>query len=126
YRKQQMLGSDLHIVEFHPDKNPSQIVKSPGGKRQQLSAFKHQWYADRGWKIKAAINLGFFNMNDASSLHMGLLARDSGFVEGVPNNGMECWLNKDGTLNIKQLNLVGVKGIGTNWTWGTSLAYSLV
>lgn len=119
-------GSRVEVVSFHPKDNPSQIVRSPTGRRQPLKDFSHKWYTDREYKVVGAINLGFFVMAQPASLHLGLFARDSGFIDGVPNNGHEMWLNKDGELNIAQLNLRGVKGIGDNWTWGASQAYQLI
>lgn len=119
-------GSRVDVITFNPKDNPSQIVRSPTGRRQTMKNFTHKWFTDRDYKVIGAVNLGFFVMNNPQSLHLGLLARDSGFIDGVPNNGHEMWLNKDGQLNIAQLNLAGVKGIGDNWIWGTSLAYQLI
>jgi N-acetylmuramoyl-L-alanine amidase len=121
-----VLGSLVQVCMWHPKDNPSQVVKSITDKRRPLENFTHKWYTDRGYKVIGIFNLGYFQLDDPNSLHNGLLARDSGLVEGVPHNGHEMWLNKDGKLNIEQLNLQGVKGIGSNWIWGTSLSYQLV
>lgn len=74
YRKINKYQSDVHVYEFNPLENPSQIVK--GTRRQQLNQFKHNWFLERGYKQQCIINLGFFHMANPNSLHMGLLAKD--------------------------------------------------
>lgn len=119
-------GSIVHVLEYHPSENPSQLVRTPINKRQALEQFTHPYYIDQGFKVIGAVNASFFQTDDLTSIYNGLFARDSGSINGVPNNGHTLWLNKDGTLNIQMLNTVGVKGLGVNWIWGVSLAYQLV
>lgn len=130
HRIKRMFGQTVHSFEWHPTKNPSMAIKSHTGKREPLTNFRHGWFQapERGYRIAAMANLSFFDYKDPKQLlHMGLLGRDGGYsVEGVPNNGYEVWLGNDNTLNIKQLNMVGVKGIGDAWKWAVSLAYPLV
>lgn len=118
-------GSKIHVFEYNPKNNPSQIVKSPTGYRQTLDKFKHNYFLDRGYKQVCVVNLGFFNMDDVKSIHIGILARDQGLLEGWPTTyGYTMWLDKNGKLNIERVtdrNEIAGKNV-----WGATLAYSLV
>lgn len=119
-------GSKINIIEYNIN-YASQVVKSPTGYRQAMENFTHPWYTSRGYKVKAMVNLSYFNMDAAGkSIFNGALIRDSGAPEGIPGNGHVMWLDNTGKMHVKLLNTVGIKGIPAGAVCGSSLAYSLI
>jgi N-acetylmuramoyl-L-alanine amidase len=116
-------GSKIQIFEYHPNKNPSQIIKADG-KRKPLKDFKHSYYNRQGYKEIAKINLTTFKTSDIHSIHYGWLYRDSGHEDNFPSERMtECYLTKpDNVFVIDNLKEPPKEPI---W-WGISLLFSLV
>lgn len=125
YSKIRMFDSDIHIFEYDPKKNPSQIAFGQKGKLERASTLNHGWYDKNGYKAIAKINLGFFWK---SSEHLGLVMYDGGFVEGSPSlENAECWLDKEGNFHVAQIDDAKVDQIKKDgFAWGGSLSYSLL
>jgi N-acetylmuramoyl-L-alanine amidase len=116
-------GSRIQVFEYHPDKNPSQIIKADG-KRKPLKDFKHSYYNRQGYKEIAKINLSTFKTSDLSSIHYGWLYRDSGHEANNPTERMtECYLTKDNKFVVESDE--SVRHPEDKW-WGVSLLYALV
>lgn len=116
-------GSMITVFEYHPDQNPSQIIKADG-KRTPLKEFSHSYYNRHGYKEIAKINLTTFHNADINSIHYGWLFWDSGHELNKPTPDMvECYLTKPGNkLVVADLKEKPKQDI---W-WGISLLFALV
>jgi N-acetylmuramoyl-L-alanine amidase len=111
------------IVEFHPSKNISQVIKADKI-RKPLKDFKHSWYRrEEGLVELAKINLGSFHTPDIKSIHYGWAFWDSGHQIGAFSDVYtECWLDKENKFHVANL-----KGLPKEpLSWGISLFYPLV
>lgn len=126
YYSLRRFDSDCHIFEWHPSKNPSQIVFAKDGKREKLSQITHNWFNDNNFKEMAKVNFSFFVMSNPNSQFLGALFHDSGFVKGQPNVGMECYLTKDGKFVVEDLDNTKSQSLKGKVAWGGSLSYSLI
>jgi N-acetylmuramoyl-L-alanine amidase len=116
-------GSKVQIFEYHPDKNPSQIIKADQ-KRKPLKDFEHSYYRKNDYKEIAKINLTTFKTSDLSSIHYGWLYWDSGHEANTPTERMtECYLTKDNKFVVESDE--SVRHPEEKW-WGVSLLYALV
>jgi N-acetylmuramoyl-L-alanine amidase len=118
YQRLREFGSDVHVFEFDPKKNPCQ-VSTGGSGLEPLSRIHHEWHQKNGYHEVAKINLGFFWGKDE---HLGHLVKDSGFTKDYQaNHAMECWMGKDHVFRVDDLERLpdGIK-------WGGSLSYALV
>jgi hypothetical protein len=127
YYKLRRFDSDIHVFEYNPKNNPSQISFGTVGKNQPLSSIGHKWYDDNGYKSVAKINFGFFDPGGKTE-HIGWVAHDSGFMSGHPRGtwGVECWLDKNYKFHVGNLELEEAKELYKNVFWGGSLSYSLL
>jgi N-acetylmuramoyl-L-alanine amidase len=123
FREITRFRSKIQIFEYHPDNNPSQIIKAEG-KRKPLREFEHSYYNRQGYKEIAKINLTTFKTSDLNSIHYGWLYRDSGHEDNFPSERMtECYLTKpDNVFVIDNLKERPEEPI---W-WGVSLLFALV
>jgi N-acetylmuramoyl-L-alanine amidase len=126
YYKIRGFDSDIHVLEYDPRKNVSQVSLGDAG-RQPLSNIHHGWLDRHGYKEKAKINLGFFDTSSMQDIHYGVLWFDSGFVNGHPNGkAMECYLTKDKGFVVEELDKEKAEQIKSDVHWGGSLSYALV
>jgi N-acetylmuramoyl-L-alanine amidase len=111
------------IVEYHPAKNISQIIKADKT-RKPLKELKHTWYRrEEGLVELAKINLGSFHTSDLNSIHYGWLFWDSGHQLGTFSDFYtECWLDKKGKFHVDNLKSEPKE----TKSWGVSLFYPLV
>ena len=118
-----MFNSNIHVFQFDPKSNPSQVVyRNP---RTNMTNFKHNWFETRGFKEVAKFNLGFFNMSDINSSNYGMAFTDFGIHNGYPsNNAFEMWLDRSGILNIEHIK--NRNDITSSAAWAITLGNSLV
>lgn len=111
------------IVEFHPSKNISQIIKADKV-RKPLKDFKHSWYRrEEGLVELAKINLGSFHTADIKSILYGWAFWDSGHQIGTFSDVYtECWLDKHNKFQVANLK----EEPKEPKSWGVSLFYPLV
>jgi N-acetylmuramoyl-L-alanine amidase len=123
YRKLRKYNSDVHVVEYDPSVNPSQIIRQTDG-RKPLSTFQHSWYRRHGFTEVAKINLQTFHTADIKSISFGWTFWDSGHSIGSPSERQtECYFTKDNRFIVADLH---GKPIPNDIAWGCSLLYALV
>lgn len=121
-------GSDVHVYEFDPAKNPSQVCIGKAGQLEKVKDIGHSWYEKKGYQPAARMNLGFFDPNNQKVDQIGIRWNDGGFCTVQTNNrGMEFYLRSDDLrLIVEEVDPDKADSMKDGISWGGSGSYALM
>lgn len=113
----------IHLLEFSPKEFNVALTEGVLGKKEPLTAIRHNWYESNGYKRVGGVNCQFFG-----SYTQGMQYVDSGFItiEGTPKDVyLEC-IFEDGTLKLDDITGKDVKIKYPRANWAMGVGFGLV